>query len=543
MRSAKKRNGLLAGCLLAVVLAAMASTASAKTYHPTRTDDPAPNGCKKRDCSLREAVIAANASGGGTIVLRRGKLYVLTRKGAGENAALTGDLDLHAIIGVRTKGKNGPMATIDARGIDRIFEGRPTDFGGPQIIPPNTPTLNRVILRGGHARATAGDPGNGGAILGNPEVIDSRLIKNTADARGGAVYFNRGPGTVSRSTLKGNTAAGDGGALYFLQACNGPEGHLWFGGSHATKNTAGGSGGGIFSYCNAEIHRSYVGGNSAKGPGGGIFSPGRTIPPDATASDPSDWGSSVSMWQSTVTGNRSRSYGGGTALDAGSGGSISLSTISGNTALASGGGIGVNAPTAKPTISVGIQTSTIANNKAGRDAGGVGTVDASVGFGSHASISLDHATVARNQANTELESGVQRSGIGGGIYTEDNDSFTVRNTIVALNTVATQHKPQASDCAVGFGNPFVSLGHNLIGNGTGCEGLGAAGDLFGGQLKLGKLADNGGPTKTIALQKGSRAIDHADKTVPQLTGNNDQRGVRRGKKPDIGAYERKARKP
>ena len=96
--------------------------------------------------------------------------------------------------------------------------------------------------------------------------------------------------------------------MYFLQACNGPEGHLWFGRSRATKNTAGGSGGGIFSYCNAEIHRSYVGGNSAKGPGRGHFSPGRTIPPDATTSDPREWGSSLSMWQSTVTGNRSRSY-------------------------------------------------------------------------------------------------------------------------------------------------------------------------------------------------------------------------------------------
>lgn len=62
---------LLAGCLAAVALAATASAASAKVYHPTRTDDPVPNGCKKHSCSLREAVIAANAAGGGKIVLRR----------------------------------------------------------------------------------------------------------------------------------------------------------------------------------------------------------------------------------------------------------------------------------------------------------------------------------------------------------------------------------------------------------------------------------------------------------------------------------------
>ena len=84
MRSAKKRNGLLAGCLLAVALAAIVSTASAATtYRPTRTDDPTPGACTKKDCSLREAVIAANASGGGKIVLRPGKRYSFTRQGAG----------------------------------------------------------------------------------------------------------------------------------------------------------------------------------------------------------------------------------------------------------------------------------------------------------------------------------------------------------------------------------------------------------------------------------------------------------------------------
>jgi predicted outer membrane repeat protein len=529
---------LLIGCLVGRLTA----TASAKTYHPTRTDDPAPNGCKKKDCSLREAVIAANSAGGGKIVLKPGKRYVLTRKGAGENNALTGDLDVYGLLDVTTKGR-GPMATIDAHGIDRIFEGRPTDFGGGiLIVPPNSPTLDRVILRGGHARATPCDAGNGGAVLGNPHLTDSSLIKNVADARGGAIFFNRGPATITHTEFKGNKAAGDGGAVYFLQACNGPEGHLWFGRSRAVNNTANGSGGAVFSYCTVEIHRSVVGDNSANGPGGGIFSPGSTLPPEATTPDPSEWRSSVTTWQSTVTGNRSGSYGGGIAFDAGSGGSVSLSTISGNAASTSGGGVGVNAPTAKPAVSVGFQTSTLANNRAGRDGGGIGSNDPTTLLGSHATVSLDHVTIARNQANTALVSGVQRAGLGGGLYEEDNDNYTVRNTLLALNTAATFHKPQASDCATPFGNPITSLGHNLIGNPAGCNGFGAAGDLFGGKLKLGKLADNGGPTKTIALQKGSRAINHADDTVTPLTGRDDQRGVRRDNKPDIGAYERRTKK-
>jgi hypothetical protein len=84
---------------------------------------------------------------------------------------------------------------------------------------------------------------------------------------------------------------------------------------------------------------------------------------------------------------------------------------------------------------------------------------------------------------------------------------------------------------------FFSLGHNLIGNPDGCTGFGAT-DLSGGKLGLGKLADNGGPTKTIALMKGSRAIGHGDPDAVRV----DQRGVKRDKKPDIGAYERRAKK-
>ena len=55
-----------------------------------------------------------------------------------------------------------------------------------------------------------------------------------------------------------------------------------------------------------------------------------------------------------------------------------------------------------------------------------------------------------------------------------------------------------------------------------------------GGLSWGPLADNGGPTPTHKLQKGSEAIGHAGKDAPA----RDQRGVKRDSKPDIGAYER-----
>jgi hypothetical protein len=61
-----------------------------------------------------------------------------------------------------------------------------------------------------------------------------------------------------------------------------------------------------------------------------------------------------------------------------------------------------------------------------------------------------------------------------------------------------------------------------------------------GDPKLSPLADNGGPTWTMALQPGSRAID---KLSPNQCPNNDQRGMATSKKTtcDIGAFQTKAK--
>ena len=518
-----RTSGLLAACLGAVVLLTTASAASAAvTYRPTRTDDPAPNGCKKKDCSLREAVIAADTAQGGKIVLRQGKRYRLTRRGAGENAGLTGDLDVHfPYLEVTTKGRHGPPATIDANGIDRIFDG--------------SPILHRVILRGGHARTLSDDNGNGGAVRGRPEVTDSRFVNNAADGRGGAIYFSNGPATVSRTMLKGNRAASDGGAVYFFQACNGPENRLFFGRSRATHNSAGGAGGAVFSECIAELSRSKLDSNSARGPGGGLFSPGTAIPPEAgPMTDPGEWWSRVEMSDSTLAGNRSRSYGGGLALAPSEISTfIQGSTFSGNSAN-SGGGIGSFAATA-------IQDSTFADNRADRNGGGIGV------FGSNSRGLLDFVTVARNVADAGLNGGSQGPGVGGGLFQEVGATVSVDNTIIALNHGTLRTTP-GQDCYT-FSTPFQSLGYNLIGDARNCTGFGVSGDLFGGKLKLGKLATNGGPTKTIALDKGSRAINHGSREIVFPPSNylipayrSDQRDFRRDSKPDIGAYERRAKK-
>jgi hypothetical protein len=81
-----------------------------------------------------------------------------------------------------------------------------------------------------------------------------------------------------------------------------------------------------------------------------------------------------------------------------------------------------------------------------------------------------------------------------------------------------------------------------IGNGSGLTN-GVNGNQVGSRStpldpKLGPLADNGGRTRTHALQQGSPAIDAA--STPDCP-TTDQRGVLRPQEAacDIGSYERK----
>ncbi|MEO9137615.1 MAG: right-handed parallel beta-helix repeat-containing protein [Jatrophihabitans sp.] len=112
---------------------------------------------------------------------------------------------------------------------------------------------------------------------------------------------------------------------------------------------------------------------------------------------------------------------------------------------------------------------------------------------------------------------------------EPTPTVTVTGTIVADNTTL-------DDC----NGKVTDAGYNLDSDGT-CA-LTTAGSISKGNAKLGPLADNGGPTKTLLPAKGSDAID----AIPTGSANcstsaKDQRGVARPQgttdKCDIGAVE------
>jgi hypothetical protein len=137
-----------------------------------------------------------------------------------------------------------------------------------------------------------------------------------------------------------------------------------------------------------------------------------------------------------------------------------------------------------------------------------------------APLSLNNATLTGNTAPV---------GNGGAIRIETGTT-TLSNTIVASNT--------GGECSTSTG-AFASAGYNIASDAS-C-GLTGAGDRQGVDPKLASLADNGGPTRTHALKKGSPAIGGGSPTIARAAGGpscepTDQRGLPR-KDCDVGAYE------
>ena len=135
-------------------------------------------------------------------------------------------------------------------------------------------------------------------------------------------------------------------------------------------------------------------------------------------------------------------------------------------------------------------------------------------------ITAVNCTIANNSARND-----------GGVATFNGGTFTTSNTIIAANTAIVN--PDA------FGS-FTSLGHNIIGNTTGNSGFTGPGDQLGANPQLAALGNNGGPTRTQALQSNSPAINAGNDTYAPTY---DQRYLLRNGPSDIGAYEYNALTP
>jgi CSLREA domain-containing protein len=229
----------------------------------------------------------------------------------------------------------------------------------------------------------------------------------------------------------------------------------------------------------------------------------------------------VNLRKLKVADGNSDDFGGGAFNNAGGTLTVTKSTFSGNSATDLGGGID-NRGTLEVT------NSTFSANKTTRADGN----NFGGGIFNDGTLKVSKSTFSNN-SSTQLSGGAIRNQEQLGPFPGAGATVTLSNTIVA-------NSPSGGNC----GGPIIDGGFN-VDDGTTCGFSAANISEPTTDPLLGLLANNGGPTKTHALLRGSPAID----AIPDGTNgcgtviNTDQRGVERpqGSRCDIGAYEKKVR--
>ncbi|MBK8268691.1 MAG: hypothetical protein IPK83_10485 [Planctomycetes bacterium] len=171
-----------------VVIGLLAPVVQAAEFVVTRTDDPAPDGCAPGDCSLREAVIAANAAAGAdTITLPAGTftLSIAGAAGVDDIDPAISDLDI-GWGGLTINGAGAASTTIQAAaGLNHSVFDMPIDI----FFAPSAVTMNNLTITGGNA-STLGGNNRGGAIdSGSRHVtlnLNGVVIFGNTSASGGA---------------------------------------------------------------------------------------------------------------------------------------------------------------------------------------------------------------------------------------------------------------------------------------------------------------------------------------------------------------------
>lgn len=189
-----------------------------RDYTVTKTEDTADGSCDA-DCSLREAIMAANSNAGKETIIVPPGTYVLSIPGIKEQGGLTGDLDITDDFILL--GDDAATTIIDANKLDRVLD-----------LSADTGHIANVTVRNGFSGGELG----GGIYHGSGELrIDNSIITGNRSEQFGGGIANRGSIkcssngesdgglgalgggcpvlTINHSILSDNCAAGSGSAV------------------------------------------------------------------------------------------------------------------------------------------------------------------------------------------------------------------------------------------------------------------------------------------------------------------------------------------
>jgi CSLREA domain-containing protein len=394
----------------------------------------------------------------------------------------------------------GALTLTDVDVTDNFAEA---DGGGIGAVSKSRLTVNGGTFSGNQAHGSGGAASTateravritGTTFNGNEAGVPTEL--GAGEGGGGALTMG-GDGVVEivDSTFSENSAPGEGGAIYLDN-----NGSVAITDTVVSNNEAGAGGGGIE---NAATRVTFTGvlitGNRATLDGGGIESQGS---------------GAFTIVDTTISGNTAEN-GGGFADAADGSTHMERTLIWDNRALIGlnddsglGGGI-----YSLGDAEASYENVTITANL-GQVRGGGFYVDADAG------VRVENSTIVGNSSPIASGAGGEIGSINFPIM--PSLSVIFRNTIVAGNLLG-------ANCSFAIG----SEGGNLQGD-TSCHFSGLK-DRTASDPGLDAVADNGGPTMTMAIQPDSLALDGGVNPCP-LT---DQRGVARPQNEicDSGAYE------
>jgi hypothetical protein len=461
---ARRIAALGSGAVLAMGVGTAAMNATAGTAGAT-VNDTVTNLNDTGSGSLRDAILDANANGGGTITF---------------DSTLSGTI---------------PLAT---------------DL--PQI------TEDLVIVGPTSGSVTVDAQGNTAFYVVHHDLTISNLTITGSDHAGISFYGGDASLHADHMTITGNTDnVNRGGGIECAKGEAVGHGTLVVTNSVISGNASNGGGGGIYAYsCDTTIVNTTISDNKATGSsdGGGIYAAEGTL----------------TIENSTIAGNYAGDNSSAVYLDDHIVATISNSTIVNNTASGEqGDGDPAVAISLGGGASLDLIQSTVSGNTAvnGGDTQDYGALylqgGSEVGAGANATAGNEQPAKPPKHAHTDT------------VHAERAGTVNLVGTILSGNG--------GLDIFSGGNTGDVNSDHSLIGT---VDDAVTVHDL-GGTIRsttpgLGALANNGGPTETMALQTGSAAIDAGPVPTPSFPLNdNDQRGAGFARTVngtvDIGAFE------